>query len=102
MPLPIGLPGQRGNGSALGTDRLGAAPTVSGGSRCARQATQTSCSSWRATSSDCGESSERLSRTLPWLGFVPDEVALAPRAAVTRLAEQLRVDPDVIRSYGVG
>jgi hypothetical protein len=27
------------------------------------------------------------------LGFVPDEVASAPRAAVTRLAEQLRVDP---------
>jgi hypothetical protein len=38
--------------------------------------------------------------TLPWLGFVPDEVASAPRAAVTRPAEQLRVDPDVIRSYG--
>lgn len=37
---------------------------------------------------------------LPWLGFVPDDVAAAPRAAVVRLAEQLRVDPDVLRSYG--
>ncbi len=36
--------------------------------------------------------------TLPWLGFVPDEVAAAP--PVARLAEQLRVDPEVIRSYG--
>ncbi|GAA3152615.1 hypothetical protein GCM10010466_49510 [Planomonospora alba] len=34
--------------------------------------------------------------TLPWLGFVPDDVASAPRAAVARLAEQLGVDPDVI------
>lgn len=38
--------------------------------------------------------------TLPWLGFVPDEVAAAPPVAVARLAEQLRVDPGVIRSYG--
>ncbi|ORI21256.1 hypothetical protein BJI47_17720 [Rhodococcus sp. 1168] len=38
--------------------------------------------------------------TLPWLGFVPDAVTAAPRAAVTRLAEQLRVDPDEIDSYG--
>ena len=38
--------------------------------------------------------------SLPWLGFVPDDVAAAPRAAVVRLAGQLRVDPDVIRSYG--
>jgi hypothetical protein len=30
--------------------------------------------------------------SLPWLGFVPDDVAAAPRAAVVRLAEQLRVD----------
>lgn len=36
---------------------------------------------------------------LPWLGYVPDDVASAPRAAVVRLAEQLGVDPDVIRSY---
>lgn len=27
--------------------------------------------------------------TLPWLGFVPDEVASAPAAAVARLAERL-------------
>lgn len=38
--------------------------------------------------------------TLPWLGFVPDDVASAPRAAVARLAEQLGIDPDVIGSYG--
>ncbi len=38
--------------------------------------------------------------TLPWLGFVPDDLASAPRAAVVRLAGQLQVDPDVIRSYG--
>ena len=38
--------------------------------------------------------------TLPWLGFVPDDLASAPRAAVVRLAGQLQVNPDVIRSYG--
>lgn len=38
--------------------------------------------------------------TLPWLGFVPDDVTSAPRSAVLRLAEQLRVDPDAIGSYG--
>ena len=38
--------------------------------------------------------------TLPRLGFVPDDVASAPSVAVARLAEQLRVDPDEIRSYG--
>lgn len=38
--------------------------------------------------------------TLPWLGFVPDDVASASRAAVIRLAEQLQVDSDSIRSYG--
>ncbi|MBX4171477.1 Tn3 family transposase [Rhodococcus pyridinivorans] len=38
--------------------------------------------------------------SLPWLGFVPDDVASAPRAAVARLAEQLRVNPDVIGAYG--
>jgi hypothetical protein len=37
---------------------------------------------------------------LPWLGFVADEVASAPRAAVVRLAEQPDVDPAAIRSYG--
>ncbi len=38
--------------------------------------------------------------TLPWLGFVPDDVTSAPRSAVLRLAEQFRVDPDAIGSYG--
>ncbi len=38
--------------------------------------------------------------TLPWLGFVPDRVASAPPVAVARLAEQLKVDADQIRSYG--
>lgn len=32
--------------------------------------------------------------SLPWLGFAPDEVTAAPRAAVVRLAEQLQVDPN--------
>lgn len=31
--------------------------------------------------------------TLPWLGFVPDDVAAAPPVAVARLADQLAVDP---------
>ena len=38
--------------------------------------------------------------TLPWLGFVPDEVRAAPRVAVTRLTERLRVDPGVLAGYG--
>ncbi len=38
--------------------------------------------------------------TLPWLGFVPDRVADAPPVAVARLAEQLKVDASLIRSYG--
>jgi hypothetical protein len=38
--------------------------------------------------------------TLPWLGFVPDDVASAPRAAVVRLADRLGVDPKVIGLYG--
>ncbi len=38
--------------------------------------------------------------TLPWLGFVPDKVATAPPIAVARLAEQLKVDASLIRSYG--
>jgi TnpA family transposase len=38
--------------------------------------------------------------TLPWLGFVPDDVAAAPPAAVARLAEQLQVKPEDIRTYG--
>ena len=38
--------------------------------------------------------------TLPWLGFVPDEMTAAPAAAVRRLAERLRVDPGVLAGYG--
>ena len=38
--------------------------------------------------------------TLPWLGFVPDDVAAAPPVAVARLADQLAVDPGVLRHYG--
>jgi Domain of unknown function (DUF4158) len=33
--------------------------------------------------------------SLPWLGFVPDEVASAPVAAVGRLAERLGIGGDV-------
>jgi Domain of unknown function (DUF4158) len=35
--------------------------------------------------------------TLPWLGFVPDDVRAAPPVAVARLAAQLQVDPSVLR-----
>jgi len=38
--------------------------------------------------------------TLPWLGFVPDDVTAAPSAVVTRLAEQLRVDAGALAGYG--
>jgi len=38
--------------------------------------------------------------TLPWLGFVPDDVVAAPPVAVARLADQLGVDPGVLRIYG--
>ncbi|GAB3976851.1 hypothetical protein GCM10029978_064900 [Actinoallomurus acanthiterrae] len=38
--------------------------------------------------------------SLPWLGFVPDEVASAPAAAVARVAEQLGLDPRVLQGYG--
>ncbi|RAS69719.1 uncharacterized protein DUF4158 [Lentzea atacamensis] len=38
--------------------------------------------------------------TLPWLGFVPDNVASAPPVAVARLADQLGVDLGALRSYG--
>jgi hypothetical protein len=38
--------------------------------------------------------------TLPWLGFVPDKVSSAPPVAVARLAEQLGVAPNELRSYG--
>jgi hypothetical protein len=37
--------------------------------------------------------------TLPWLGFVPDDVAAVPAVAVGRLAAQLGVDPGVLRHY---
>lgn len=38
--------------------------------------------------------------TLPWLGFVPDEVRSAPLVAVARLAGRLGVDPQALESYG--
>ncbi|MFG1687698.1 DUF4158 domain-containing protein [Nonomuraea sp. NPDC049269] len=38
--------------------------------------------------------------TLPWLGFVPDDVAAAPAVAVARVAERLGVTPAALRLYG--
>src|SRR6478752_556692 len=38
--------------------------------------------------------------TLPWLGFVPDDVGAAPAVAVARVAGHLEVDPGVLRHYG--
>ncbi|WP_431921125.1 DUF4158 domain-containing protein [Nonomuraea jabiensis] len=38
--------------------------------------------------------------TLPWLGFVPDEVSSAPPVAVARLAERLGIDSVVLEGYG--
>ncbi|MEV5893819.1 DUF4158 domain-containing protein [Nonomuraea fuscirosea] len=38
--------------------------------------------------------------TLPWLGFVPDDVAAAPAAVVARVAERLGVAPAALRLYG--
>jgi hypothetical protein len=38
--------------------------------------------------------------TLPWLGFVPDEVTSAPPAAVARLANRLGADPGALSLYG--
>ncbi|MGB7981402.1 MAG: Tn3 family transposase, partial [Candidatus Nanopelagicales bacterium] len=38
--------------------------------------------------------------TLPWLGFVPVDVASAPPVAVARLAARLGVDPVVLVGYG--
>jgi hypothetical protein len=38
--------------------------------------------------------------TLPWLGFVPDDVASAPSAAVARLSERLRIPVGELRFYG--
>jgi hypothetical protein len=38
--------------------------------------------------------------TLPWLGFVPDDLWSVPQAAVLRLADQLAVFPGVLGQYG--
>ncbi|WP_369394789.1 DUF4158 domain-containing protein [Streptomyces sp. CG1] len=38
--------------------------------------------------------------TLPWLGFVPDDVASAPPAAVARLSEHLQIPVGELRFYG--
>jgi hypothetical protein len=38
--------------------------------------------------------------TLAWLGFVPDEVALAPDAAVGRLSQRLGIAMGELRGYG--
>jgi len=38
--------------------------------------------------------------TLPWLGFVPDEVAAVPAAAVARLSERLGIPVGELRGYG--
>lgn len=37
---------------------------------------------------------------MPWLGFVPDDVASAPPVAVAQLAERLGVDPGELGAYG--
>jgi Domain of unknown function (DUF4158) len=38
--------------------------------------------------------------TLPWLGFVPDDVSSAPVAAVARLSERLGLPVGELRGYG--
>lgn len=38
--------------------------------------------------------------TLPWLGFVPDDVASAPAAVVGRLSQRLGVPMGELRGYG--
>jgi len=38
--------------------------------------------------------------TLPWLGFVPDDVAAAPAAVVARLSERLGIPVGTLRGYG--
>ncbi|MGH7736235.1 MAG: DUF4158 domain-containing protein, partial [Gemmatimonadales bacterium] len=38
--------------------------------------------------------------TLPWLGFVPDDIWSVPQAAVLRLANQLEVFPGALGQYG--
>jgi len=39
--------------------------------------------------------------TLPWLGFVPDNVPAAPSAAVARLSERLGIAVGELRGYGL-
>ena len=39
--------------------------------------------------------------TLPWLGFVPDDVASAPPAAVARLSDRLGIAAGLLDGYGV-
>lgn len=38
--------------------------------------------------------------TLPWLGFVPDEITSAPREVVARLSEKLVIGISELREYG--
>ena len=38
--------------------------------------------------------------TLPWLEFVPDDVAAAPAAVVARLSEKLGIPVGALRGYG--
>ena len=38
--------------------------------------------------------------TLPWLGFVPDDVTTAPAAAVARLSDRLGIPVGELRGYG--
>ena len=38
--------------------------------------------------------------TLPWLGFVPDDVPSAPAAAVARLSDRLGIPVGELRGYG--
>ena len=38
--------------------------------------------------------------TLPWLGFIPDDVAAAPAAVVARLPEKLGIPAGALRGYG--
>jgi Domain of unknown function (DUF4158) len=38
--------------------------------------------------------------TLPWLGFVPHDVAAAPAVVVARLSERLGIPVGSLRGYG--
>jgi Domain of unknown function (DUF4158) len=38
--------------------------------------------------------------TLPWLGYIPDDVASAPAAVVARLSEKLGIPVGALRGYG--